>query len=118
MGTTSRYSRNRASSASVSNCSISSSSMGRPLWRPEDPLDRVALEARRGPQSGLFDAPGDVPNPLERPAMDGARPVELERVPVSASPVATIGVESVHREPPVVAIHGPVPGHLGHDGGR
>src|SRR5436189_4535318 len=97
MGRTSRYSRNSWSSASVSNFSISSSLIRQPLWLlaedPNRPLGGPCL-GPFGPGQGL--EPGrDLAHAEERPAMDRAGAVLLERVPVLARPVAAVRVEPV-----------------------
>src|SRR5205809_7907210 len=99
IGRTSRYSRNSASSASVSNFSISSSLMGEPLWLRWAPLDRDRFAPFRNEPLRLFrDAKRDVVHALERDPVDRARPVRLERVPVLARPVPAVRVEAVHGE--------------------
>src|SRR5437870_1966872 len=103
MGRTSRYSRNRASSASVSYFSISSSLIGAAIMAPGGPL-----RPRAGGQGGTgrralgigLESGGDLADAEERPAVDGARPVPLERVPVTACAVSPVRVEPVHRESP------------------
>src|SRR2546421_5917399 len=107
MGRTSRYSRKSWSSASVSNFSISSSLMGEPLWLRGAPVDRDRFapfsESRR---RLVRHALRDVVHALERDAVDRARTVTLERIPVLARPVAAVRVEPVHGKTPVITVHG------------
>src|SRR5438477_2945685 len=112
MGRTSRYSRNSASSASVSNFSISSSLMGEPLWLRWAPVDRDRFAPFQNERLCLLcDAKRDVVHAFERDPVDRGRPVQLERVPMLARAVSAVRVEAVFRKASVIPIHRAVPRH-------
>src|SRR6266571_6178706 len=124
MGRTSRYSRHRRISMSSSNRSMSSSLMW--LLRAFLQWTAVPFSIRGGDLVGVRGHRTGIQGPVqigvvsvhgqafEGQAVDRGRPEARDGGPVACGPVAAVLVETVLGIAPVIPVHGPVPGYLGH----